>query len=145
MRQLFYIVCFIAFGLTLNGQNEKDVQLRFDGIYVTNGTADSLIYLLRFYEDRTVLSGVMFPMKKNWTVDSLNFKREHFENPDRYHPIGTFKIRDKEIHFTIKTKMTKKIKYNGIVVSNNELEMTIFSKKKRIRKVYTYYFMPFKK
>ena len=125
-------------------------KLYFDGIYVTktyySKSADSIIGLLRFYEDGTVISSIMVPMKKNWTADSISwFKKEQIQVDDKvYRPIGKYNIKGNKIWFTIKTKMTKKIKYKGTLIDSLTLEIALYSSLTKKKSIHTYYFNRFK-
>src|ERR1700758_3855341 len=127
MRQglLFFILLpFYCFSQSdTSSFSTKDIpannQLRYDGLYATKPynekEVDSLIGLLRFYKDGSVIHWTMRPINKNWTPDSLvTFNKEHIQNEDPiYRPIGKYKVSGSKVSFIIKTKMTKKIKYHA--------------------------------
>lgn len=150
MKRLYLTTCFIIlFGKLLLGQEDHNHQLRFDGIYVTkpynDKNVDSLIGLLRFYEEGIVINGVMWPDEKNWTPDSLEtFNKEYIQaDYPKYRPIGKYDIMDNKISFNIENKMTKLI-FNGYIINRETLEITIYSKRNKNKLKQIYYFMPYK-
>jgi len=161
MTRLFHISFFVVLGFCLIAQNKKQCELRFDGIYATELYAglkgDSIISLLRFYEDSTVITMVIMPndldstptfipITKAWTPDALEtFNKEHIQANYRIcRPIGNYKIINKKIYFNIKTKLTMKIKYTGDIINRETLEMTRYNTKTKNKSKDTYHFIPYK-
>ena len=144
MKTKSLIILFVLLNFQGYSQFDSDSKIQFNGIYVSDpltdsvGT-DSLLFLLRFYKDKTVISSTFVYANYNYEGLFLSFTKESMIKKTKYQTMGSWKASSDSIKFNINFNKIR-ITNTGSIIDSNTLEITTKSNKNKTPSIESYHF-----